>query len=289
VSSADLVSKWQGESEKLIAALFNSARENCPSVIFIDEIDALGGKRGGENEAESSRRIKTELLVQMQGVGTNMDGVLVLAATNTPYSLDSALRRRFEKRVYIALPEEGARADMLRLHMGPAADERGAALHTLADGDFAALAKLTEWYSGSDLSTACKSVHMEPLRKCRQARLWVVAASDGKYYPVPPPPAVFCSHPAHPVLEAGGGGASSGEAFVPPAIPPGAKHSPPLCPACRCVYMPSMYNLDAHELGVPPVDLADVQRVLHKTRGSVGKTEMDEYERFVKEFGEEGL
>jgi SpoVK/Ycf46/Vps4 family AAA+-type ATPase len=301
VSSSDLVSKWQGESEKLIAALFNSARENRPSVIFIDEIDALGGKRGGENEAESSRRIKTELLVQMQGVGTNMDGVLVLAATNTPYALDSALRRRFEKRVYIALPEAPARADMLRLHMGEAVDRAsGAQLHTLQAGDYGELAKLTEWYSGSDISTACKSVHMEPLRKCRQAKLWV--RREGRFFPLPLPPAVACSHPEHPRLEGGAGGegasssssssssggGSSGSSFVPPSIGPGEKHSAPLCPECQCVYIPSMYNLDPPELGVPPVDYADVLRVLHKTRGSVGKTEMDEYMRFVQEFGEEG-
>ena len=279
VSSSDLVSKWQGESEKLIAALFTAARDNRPSVIFIDEIDALGGKRGGENEAESSRRIKTEILVQMQGVGNNMDGVLVLAATNTPYALDSALRRRFEKRVYIALPEEHARADMLKLHMGEARDRAtGAALHTLSEENFLALAKLTEWYSGSDISTACKSVHMEPLRKCRVARLWY--SSGGKYFPVPPPPAAFCSAREHP----GAGGA----ALAPPAMPPGSKISPPLCPACRCVYIPSMYNLEQHELGVPPVDYEDVLRVLQKTRGSVGKTEMEEYLRFVAEFGEEG-
>ncbi len=279
VSSSDLVSKWQGESEKLIAALFQAARDNRPSVIFIDEIDALGGKRGGENEAESSRRIKTEILVQMQGVGTNMDGVLVLAATNTPYSLDSALRRRFEKRVYIPLPEEAARADMIKLHMGEAVDRAtGAQLHTLVQQDYLALAKLTEGFSGSDISTACKSVHMEPLRKCRQAKLWYT--SGGRFFPVPSAPS-FCAHPMHPSAEA--------LAAHPPPIAPSSRHSERLCDGCKCVYLPSMYGLDQHELGVPPVDVVDVGRVLQKTRGSVGKTEMDEYERFVREFGEDGV
>lgn len=71
------------------------ARKNKPSIIFIDEVDSLCSSRS-DTESESARRIKTEFLVQMQGVGNDNDGILVLGATNTPWVLDSAIRRRFE-------------------------------------------------------------------------------------------------------------------------------------------------------------------------------------------------
>ncbi len=89
------------------------ARDRRPSIIFIDEIDSLCGSRS-EGENDSARRIKTEFLVQMQGVGNNMDGVLVLGATNVPWELDQAMRRRFQKRIYISLPEAAARAGILK-------------------------------------------------------------------------------------------------------------------------------------------------------------------------------
>mmetsp|Transcript_22545 Transcript_22545/g.40100 ORF Transcript_22545/g.40100 Transcript_22545/m.40100 type:complete len:322 (+) Transcript_22545:402-1367(+) len=119
VSSADLVSKWQGESERLVRNLFEMARESpgAKAIIFIDEVDSLCGSRT-EGESDSARRIKTEFLVQMDGVGKTEGDVLVLGATNVPWELDAAIRRRFEKRVYIPLPEKEARSIMVKIHLG---------------------------------------------------------------------------------------------------------------------------------------------------------------------------
>jgi len=162
ISSSDLVSKWMGESEKLVANLFQMARESAPSIIFIDEIDSLCGTRGEGNESEASRRIKTELLVQMQGVGTQDTKVLVLAATNTPYSLDQAVRRRFDKRIYIPLPELKARQHMFKVHLGDTPNN-------LSERDFEDLARKTEGFSGSDISVCVKDVLFEPVRKTQDA------------------------------------------------------------------------------------------------------------------------
>ena len=108
------------------------ARESKPAIIFIDEIDSLCGSRS-EGENDTSRRIKTEFLVQMQGVGNDNDGLLVLGATNVPWELDPAVRRRFEKRIYIPLPDVEARKYMFNLRIGDTP-------HNLTPNDFQALA-----------------------------------------------------------------------------------------------------------------------------------------------------
>uniref|UniRef100_A0A8D3CFD0 vesicle-fusing ATPase n=1 Tax=Scophthalmus maximus TaxID=52904 RepID=A0A8D3CFD0_SCOMX len=161
ISSSDLVSKWLGESEKLVKNLFTLAREHKPSIIFIDEIDSLCGSRS-ENESEAARRIKTEFLVQMQGVGVDNDGVLVLGATNIPWTLDSAIRRRFEKRIYIPLPEEHARSFMFKLHLGSTPN-------SISESDFVTLGKKTDGYSGADISVIVRDALMQPVRKVQSA------------------------------------------------------------------------------------------------------------------------
>lgn len=158
VSSSDLVSKWMGESEKLIKQLFKMARDKKPAIIFIDEVDSLCGSRS-EGENDSSRRIKTEFLVQMQGVGNDMDGILVLGATNVPWELDNAIRRRFEKRIYISLPEANARAICFKLKTGDTPNN-------CTEQDWKVLGEATEGYSGADCGTVVKEALMMPVRKC---------------------------------------------------------------------------------------------------------------------------
>jgi vacuolar protein-sorting-associated protein 4 len=145
----------------LVKQLFGMARENKPSIIFIDEIDALCGPRG-EGESEASRRIKTELLVQMDGVGKDSRGVLILGATNIPWQLDAAIRRRFQRRVHISLPDFPARMKMFELAVGNTPCE-------LTQADYKKLGELSEGYSGSDISIAVQDALMQPVRLIQTA------------------------------------------------------------------------------------------------------------------------
>ena len=147
------------------------ARENKPSIIFIDEIDALCGPRG-EGESEASRRIKTELLVQMDGVGKDSKGVLILGATNIPWQLDAAIRRRFQRRVHISLPDLPARLKMFELAVGSTPCE-------LKQPDFRSLAQISEGYSGSDISIAVQDALMQPVRKIQTATHYKKVLVDG--------------------------------------------------------------------------------------------------------------
>ncbi|KAI5806326.1 P-loop containing nucleoside triphosphate hydrolase protein [Geopyxis carbonaria] len=161
VSSSDLVSKWMGESERLVKQLFAMARENKPSIIFIDEVDALCGTRG-EGESEASRRIKTEMLVQMDGVGHDSTGVLVLGATNIPWQLDSAIRRRFQRRIHIAIPDLRGRIKMFELAVGSTPCE-------LRPEDYRYLGNISAGFTGSDISIVVQDALMQPVRKIQTA------------------------------------------------------------------------------------------------------------------------
>jgi katanin p60 ATPase-containing subunit A1 len=176
VSASTVVSKFRGDSEKLVRVLFSLARARAPSVVFMDEIDALmcerGGSGGGEHEA--SRRMKTELLIQLDGLDAREGGgdvsagggVFLLAATNTPWSLDPALLRRMEKRVFVGLPDLEARRAMLHTLLGG----RKRAPEVCLDD----VARETAGYSGSDVAVLCKETAMAPLRR-------LVAALDAAH------------------------------------------------------------------------------------------------------------
>ncbi|CAL9734063.1 hypothetical protein MOSE0_D03796 [Monosporozyma servazzii] len=172
ISASSLTSKYLGESEKLVRALFTIARKLSPSIVFVDEIDSLLGSRNQEGENESSRRIKNEFLVQWSSLSSAAAGkndkrgsrfvddkrVLVLAATNLPWSIDEAARRRFVRRQYIPLPEDETRL----VHIKKLLAHQN---HTLTNEDFDALLELTQGYSGSDITSLAKDAAMGPLRE----------------------------------------------------------------------------------------------------------------------------
>lgn len=186
ISSSSLMSKWVGDGEKLVRCLFAVATVKQPSVIFIDEIDSLLSMRG-EGEMDAVRRVKTEFLVQLDGVATDQgDRVLLIGATNRPDELDEAARRRMEKRLYIPLPEASARLELIRRLLrsleAPAESDRPGsatpAVHTLTDSDLEQLVQNTDGYSGADLKQLCREAAMGPLRDMSVGQLNEVAAAD---------------------------------------------------------------------------------------------------------------
>ncbi|GMH14273.1 hypothetical protein Nepgr_016114 [Nepenthes gracilis] len=161
VSSATLASKWRGESERMVRCLFDLARAYAPSTIFIDEIDSLCNARGASGEHESSRRVKSELLVQIDGVNNTNAAedrkiVMVLAATNFPWDIDEALRRRLEKRIYIPLPNFESRKELIRINLR--------SVEVAADVDIDEVARRAEGYSGDDLTNVCRDASLNGMR-----------------------------------------------------------------------------------------------------------------------------
>ena len=198
ISASSLTSKFLGESEKLVRALFALAKLLAPSIIFVDEIDSLLSQRSGSGEHEATRRIKTEFLIQWSDLQRAAAGrettdkdkergdanrVLVLAATNLPWAIDEAARRRFVRRQYIPLPEASTRATQLRTLLGQQK-------HGLSNRDICELVDLTEGkirdiplqdrtnlrttlsgFSGSDITALAKDAAMGPLRAVGDALL----------------------------------------------------------------------------------------------------------------------
>ncbi|KAA0183419.1 Katanin p60 ATPase containing subunit [Fasciolopsis buskii] len=188
ISASTIVSKWRGDSEKLVRVLFELARFHAPSTIFLDELDSLMSQRGslsgavgcsggsgagsggigagGGSEHEGSRRMKTELLMQMDGLAKSDDLVFLLAASNLPWELDHAMLRRLEKRILVDLPSKEARRRMFEIFLPPTiGSTHSGGLQLKCQIDYDLVAELTDGYSGSDIRLVCKEAAMRVVRK----------------------------------------------------------------------------------------------------------------------------
>ncbi|TPX62542.1 hypothetical protein PhCBS80983_g00292 [Powellomyces hirtus] len=167
ISASSIVSKWRGDSEKLVRVLFELARYHAPSTIFLDELESIMSHRTSDGaEHEGSRRMKTELLIQLDGLSKTSDHVFLLAASNLPWDLDMAMLRRLEKRILIDVPDAPARRAMFEAHL-PYSSSAGQSTSELPVEalDYEKLATITEGYSGSDIKLVCKEAAMRPIRK----------------------------------------------------------------------------------------------------------------------------
>jgi len=165
VNSAQLIGMWMGESEKMISLLFRMAQFYAPSVIFLDEVDALTPVRGGRTEHEATRRMQSVLFTLMDGLSTSAEAesrqVIVVGTTNCPWAIDPAMRRRLEKRIHVPLPNEAARQSLLQHYT------RDLDIITEGEGalDWSAIIQATSGYTGADVVAVCREAAMIRVRE----------------------------------------------------------------------------------------------------------------------------
>lgn len=157
LNGPEITSKWYGESEKKIRELFRDAQEKAPSIIFIDEIDAIAPKRG-EVTGEVERRMVAQLLASLDGL-QNRGQVIVIAATNRENAIDPALRRpgRFDREIEIGVPDRQGRKEILQIHTRNMPLDNNVAISKIAD--------ITHGFVGADMSALCKEAAMSALRR----------------------------------------------------------------------------------------------------------------------------
>jgi len=157
INGPEIMSKFYGESEARLREIFQQAQQNAPSIIFIDELDAIAPKRE-EVTGEVERRVVAQLLALMDGLAAR-GNVIVIGATNRPDALDPALRRpgRFDREIEIGVPDKQARYEILQIHT------RGMPL--AEDVDLKKLAEITHGYTGADLAALCRETAMKALRR----------------------------------------------------------------------------------------------------------------------------
>ncbi|KAM3958373.1 katanin p60 ATPase-containing subunit A-like 2 [Aphomia sociella] len=159
ISCSTVINKWRGESEKIIKVLFEMASYYSPSIIFIDEVETIASDRSAPGEHEASRRMKAQLLTELDGI-SNRDGVVfLLANSNMPWVLDPAMLRRLEKRIHIPLPDFKTRVELFEKFL----NVNNVELYPKVN--FEELAAKTDGYSGSDIKLVCKEALMCTVRK----------------------------------------------------------------------------------------------------------------------------
>jgi len=158
VSISSILSKYFGESSKLISSLYAEARRLAPSIVYIDEVEALSTQRSGD-ETGAERRVISSLLTELDGLAGKSDKryVLTIAATNIPWLLDKAILSRFEKKIFVPLPDERARESILRIH----SEHQGIE----SDVNYKELAVMTEGYSGRELERISHEVVSRTIRE----------------------------------------------------------------------------------------------------------------------------
>ncbi|XP_057425216.1 uncharacterized protein LOC130718616 [Lotus japonicus] len=158
ISTSSITSKWFGEGEKYVKAVFSLASKIAPSVIFIDEVDSMLGRRENPGEHEAMRKMKNEFMVNWDGLRTkDKERVLVLAATNRPFDLDEAVIRRLPRRLMVNLPDATNREKIMRVILSKE--------ELAPDVDLEAIANMTDGYSGSDLKNLCVTAAHCPIRE----------------------------------------------------------------------------------------------------------------------------
>lgn len=165
IKCSDIVSKWFGEAERNVKALFETARKDDKAIIFFDEFEALAARRGGDGNNSVMNRLVPELLAQMQGFNDDdSKHILLLAATNRPWDIDSAMLRpgRFNEKIYISLPDEKAREFMIKKTL------KGVPLED--DVDINEIVRLTDGFNGSDVVEFCERLKDNPIRKSIEAQ-----------------------------------------------------------------------------------------------------------------------
>ncbi|CAM0874129.1 unnamed protein product [Alopecurus aequalis] len=189
ISMSSITSKWFGEGEKYVKAVFSLASKISPSVIFIDEVDSMLGRRENPGEHEAMRKMKNEFMINWDGLRTkDKERVLVLGATNRPFDLDEAVIRRFPRRLMVNLPDTSNREKILKVIL--AKEELG------QDTDLESLASMTDGYSGSDLKNLCVTAAHFPIREIleKEKKEKNVAQAEGR-----PEPALHGSEDVRPL------------------------------------------------------------------------------------------